>query len=124
MTSRTICLPEGFYLHDLEAVDSTNDEAKRLADKGARSGALVLARTQTSGRGRRGRAWSSPVGNLFSSLLLRPNCSLSEAARLTFLIAVSLAEAIETVTRRQGAPGLQMAQRSDGQWSQDFRDIA
>ncbi|WP_417830573.1 biotin--[acetyl-CoA-carboxylase] ligase [Thalassospira sp.] len=104
MTSRTIRLPEGFYLHDLEAVDSTNDEAKRLADKGARSGALVLARTQTSGRGRRGRAWSSPVGNLFSSLLLRPNCSLSEAARLTFLIAVSLAEAIETVTAGKVRP--------------------
>ncbi|NIY74177.1 biotin--[acetyl-CoA-carboxylase] ligase [Thalassospira sp. HF15] len=98
MALRTIRLPEGFHLHQLEAVDSTNEEAKRLADKGAQSGALVLARTQTSGRGRRGRAWSSPVGNLYSSLLLRPTCSLAEAARLTFVIAVAMAEAVETVT--------------------------
>ncbi|MCC4240880.1 biotin--[acetyl-CoA-carboxylase] ligase [Thalassospira povalilytica] len=104
MTARTIRLPEGFHLHELEAIDSTNDEAKRLADKGAQSGALVLARTQTSGRGRRGRAWSSPVGNLYSSLLLRPTCSLAEAARLTFLIAVSMAEAVEMVTGNQVRP--------------------
>lgn len=104
MTQGTISLPEGFYLHELEEIDSTNDEAKRLADKGARSGALVLARTQTSGRGRRGRAWKSPVGNLYSSLLLRPACSLAEAARLTFLIAVALAEAVEIVTDHQVCP--------------------
>ncbi|WP_033069806.1 biotin--[acetyl-CoA-carboxylase] ligase [Thalassospira australica] len=104
MALQTIRLPEGFYLHELEAVDSTNEEAKRLADKGAQSGALVLARTQTAGRGRRGRAWSSPIGNMFSSLLLRPTCSLAEAARLTFLIAVALAEAVETVTGGQVRP--------------------
>ena len=98
MTSRTIRLPEGFHLHKLEAVDNTNEEAKRLADKGAPSGALVIARTQASGRGRRGRAWSSPVGNLYSSLLLRPTCSLADAARLTFLISVAMAEAVEIVT--------------------------
>lgn len=104
MALQTIRLPEGFYLHELEAVDSTNEEAKRLADKGAQSGALVLARTQTAGRGRRGRAWSSPIGNMFSSLLLRPTCSLADAARLTFLIAVALAEAVETVTGGQVRP--------------------
>jgi BirA family biotin operon repressor/biotin-[acetyl-CoA-carboxylase] ligase len=104
MTARTIRLPDGYYLHELEAIDSTNEEAKRLADKGAQSGALVLARTQTAGRGRRGRAWSSPIGNLYSSLLLRPTCSLAEAARLTFLIAVAMAEAVETVTGGQVRP--------------------
>ncbi len=106
MTARTIRLPEGFSLHELEAIDSTNEEAKRLADKGAQSGALVLARTQTAGRGRRGRAWSSPVGNLYSSLLLRPTCSLADAARLTFLIAVAMAEAVELVTGNRVCPDL------------------
>ncbi|MCC9623023.1 biotin--[acetyl-CoA-carboxylase] ligase [Thalassospira sp. MA62] len=104
MTKSPIRLPEGFILHDLDAIDSTNEEAKRLADKGAQSGALVLARTQTAGRGRRGRVWSSPVGNVYSSLLLRPTCSLSDAARLTFLIAVAVAEAIEIVTGNQVRP--------------------
>ncbi|HCW67432.1 MAG TPA: biotin--[acetyl-CoA-carboxylase] ligase, partial [Thalassospira lucentensis] len=47
MKSNTIRLSEGFYLHQLDSVDNTNEEAKRLADKGAQSGALVLAKTQT-----------------------------------------------------------------------------
>ena len=104
MTKPTIRLPEGFYLHELDVIDSTNDEAKRLADKGAQSGALIWARQQTTGRGRRGRAWSSPVGNLYSSLLLRPDCPLFEAAKLTFLIAVAMAEAIEMVSGNQIRP--------------------
>ncbi|WP_417810981.1 biotin--[acetyl-CoA-carboxylase] ligase [Thalassospira alkalitolerans] len=104
MTRPTIRLPEGFYLHELDVIDSTNDEAKRLADKGAQSGALIWARQQTTGRGRRGRAWSSPVGNLYSSLLLRPDCPLFEAAKLTFLIAVAMAEAIEMVSGNQIRP--------------------
>ncbi|NIZ02107.1 biotin--[acetyl-CoA-carboxylase] ligase [Thalassospira lucentensis] len=112
MTQSTIRLPEGFYLHQVDTIDNTNEEAKRLADKGAQSGALVLAKTQTSGRGRRGRAWSSPVGNLYSSLLLRPRCSLAEAARLTFLIAFAMAEAIETIT------GMQV--RPDCKWPNDL----
>lgn len=98
MTDPVVRLPEGFYLHYCEAIDSTNEEAKRLADKGAPSGALIWARKQNAGRGRRGRSWSSPIGNLYASVLLRPECPLGEAAKLTFLVAVAMAEAIETVT--------------------------
>jgi hypothetical protein len=65
-------LPDGWTLVALESVGSTNDEAARLAEAGAPEGTVVWAREQTGGRGRRGRVWASPVGNLYSSTILRP----------------------------------------------------
>jgi BirA family biotin operon repressor/biotin-[acetyl-CoA-carboxylase] ligase len=53
-------------------VDSTNDLARELADQGAPPGTIVLAREQGGGRGRRGRAWYSPPGGLYLSMVLRP----------------------------------------------------
>jgi BirA family biotin operon repressor/biotin-[acetyl-CoA-carboxylase] ligase len=53
-----------------EALDSTNDEAKRLlATVGSHEGTILLARTQTGGRGRQNRPWISPIGNLYMSLI-------------------------------------------------------
>ncbi|MEQ9200837.1 MAG: biotin--[acetyl-CoA-carboxylase] ligase, partial [Rhodospirillales bacterium] len=51
------------------------------------------ARQQTAGRGRRGREWRSPPGNLYFSLLLRPECPVTEASQLSFVAAVALLEA-------------------------------
>lgn len=56
----------------LEEVDSTNRLARAWALEGAPEGALVVARRQTAGRGRRGRAWHSPEGGLWLSVVLRP----------------------------------------------------
>ncbi|MFH1803399.1 MAG: biotin--[acetyl-CoA-carboxylase] ligase [Pseudomonadota bacterium] len=97
-------LPDGYDLFCLDVVDNTNEEAKRLADKGTGNGALVWARQQQSGRGRRGRVWSSPAGNLYCSLLLRPERPLNESARLTFLAAIAMAEAIDQVTANRVQP--------------------
>jgi len=77
-----------------ERIDSTNEEAKRLAVAGARAGTLVCADEQLAGRGRRGRGWSSPPGNLYMSLLLRPGCAAPVACQLNFVTAVALAEAV------------------------------
>lgn len=82
-------------LRTFAVLDSTNEEARRLAETGAPEGVAVLARSQTAGRGRRGRSWESPEGNLFLSLLLRPAVSPAEAAKLSFLAAVALNETIE-----------------------------
>ena len=71
MTSAPV-LPDGWTLVALQSVGSTNDEAARLAEAGAPEGTVVWAREQTGGRGRRGRAWASPLGNLYSSTILRP----------------------------------------------------
>ena len=90
-------LPPAYRLVALETVESTNDEAGRLAGEGAEEGTLVWAREQTKGRGRRGRAWLGQSGNLYFSLVLRPERPLSEAAQLGFIAALALNEAIGSV---------------------------
>lgn len=82
-------------LHVHDVLDSTNEELRRQAEAGAPEGLAALARQQTMGRGRRGRTWESPEGNLFLSLLLRPQVTPAEAAKLSFLTAVVLAETLD-----------------------------
>lgn len=84
------------YYYD--SIDSTNVEAKRLAESGASDGALVTADAQTAGRGRRGRKWESPSGsNIYFTLLLKPAYAPDKASMLTLVIAHSVAAAIEKV---------------------------
>ncbi|SJZ47112.1 BirA family transcriptional regulator, biotin operon repressor / biotin-[acetyl-CoA-carboxylase] ligase [Enhydrobacter aerosaccus] len=87
-------LPDGWTLVALDSIGSTNDEACRLADSGAPEGTVVCAREQTGGRGRRGRRWASPVGNLYSSTILRPDCPAPRAAELGFVAALAVADMI------------------------------
>ncbi|MGQ0583608.1 MAG: biotin--[acetyl-CoA-carboxylase] ligase [Reyranella sp.] len=87
-------LPDGWTLVALDGVGSTNDEAARLAEAGAAEGTVVWAREQTGGRGRRGRHWSSPVGNLYSSTILRPDCAASRATELGFVAALAVADVV------------------------------
>lgn len=87
-------LPDGWRLVALESVGSTNDEAARLADDGAPEGTVVWAREQTGGRGRRGRRWASPVGNLYTSTILRPDCPAARAAELGFVAALAVADIV------------------------------
>lgn len=85
--------PEGVGRHVLDRVDSTNAEAMRLA--GSLTGpAWIMARQQTAGRGRRGRAWTDPPGNFAASLLLRPDGGPADAARLSFVAALALHDAL------------------------------
>lgn len=85
-------MPSGFELVTLDEIDSTNEEARRRAQAGADDGLLIWARSQNLGRGRRGRRWVSPPGNLYSSLLLRPDCSAGEAATLSYVAALAVAD--------------------------------
>jgi BirA family transcriptional regulator, biotin operon repressor / biotin---[acetyl-CoA-carboxylase] ligase len=87
-------LPDGWTLVALASVGSTNDEAARLADAGAPEGTVVWSRKQTGGRGRRGRHWASPVGNLYSSTILRPDCAAPRAAELGFVAALAVADIV------------------------------
>jgi BirA family transcriptional regulator, biotin operon repressor / biotin---[acetyl-CoA-carboxylase] ligase len=88
-------VPHPFRLHAFERIDSTNEEARRLAADGAPEFTLVVAAEQSSGRGRRGRAWQSPAGNLYCSLLLRPSSSAADAAQLGFAASLAAAETVE-----------------------------
>jgi len=87
-------LPDGWRLVALPTVGSTMDEATRLADAGAPEGTVVWAREQTGGRGRRGRRWASPAGNLYTSTVLRPDCPAARAAELGFVAALAVADIV------------------------------
>lgn len=91
-------LPAGYGVAAYGEVDSTNEEAKRRAAEGMAGPTWFIARSQSAGKGRRGRAWVSEPGNLYASLLLRPGGSAAEAALLSFAAALAVAEAIEEVT--------------------------
>ncbi|MDQ1899216.1 biotin--[acetyl-CoA-carboxylase] ligase [Paracoccus sp. WLY502] len=85
--------PQGVARHVLEQVDSTNAEAMRMAP--ALSGPTwIMARRQTAGRGRRGRAWTDPPGNFAATLVLRPEGGPADAARLSFVAALAVHDAL------------------------------
>lgn len=90
-------LPPPFRLVAEDRIDSTNAAARRMAEAGAAHGTVVWAQEQTGGRGRRGRAWASPRGNLYASVLLRPDADLHTAGQLGFAAGLALAEALDAV---------------------------
>ncbi len=82
-----------------DEIESTNAEAKTLAGQGAPEGTVVIAESQSAGRGRLGRRWTSPAGKgLLFSVLLRPEIPLSDAHLLTLVAATATADAIEQQT--------------------------
>ena len=90
-------LPPGFRVMVFDSVGSTNDEAKAFARSGAAEGTVVWAKRQESGRGRRGRVWTSPEGNLYSSTILRPSRPPGEAAQISFVAALAIADTAASV---------------------------
>lgn len=78
----------------LETTQSTNDDAMRLAREGENGPLWVVAREQSGGRGRHGRTWHSPPGNLYASLLLVDPCTPDVAPQLGFVAGVALVEAV------------------------------
>jgi BirA family biotin operon repressor/biotin-[acetyl-CoA-carboxylase] ligase len=93
--SLTAALPAGYRRIAFDRAASTNDEARRLAEAGAGEGLMVTAEVQTAGRGRHGRTWVSPHGNLHVSFVLRPPVKPAVAGEFGFGIAVAVAETIE-----------------------------
>lgn len=82
-------------IHYFEEIDSTNTKAKELAEQGAPEGTLVIAESQTLGRGRRGRQWYSSHGKgIYATIILRPNIPPMGAPRITLMTAVAVAKAL------------------------------
>jgi BirA family biotin operon repressor/biotin-[acetyl-CoA-carboxylase] ligase len=90
--------PSGYGHVHYETIGSTNDEARRLAASGETGPLWITADEQTAGRGRRGRVWVSPKGNLMSTLLLNPRAPLAECAQLSFVSAVADSDAVAHYT--------------------------
>ena len=87
----------------LSQVVSTNTLAMEMASKGMPEGMVVIAETQTGGKGRLNRKWISPKGNLYLSVILRPNIPIHKAPLITLMGAVAVASAIRTVCNVQAA---------------------
>jgi BirA family biotin operon repressor/biotin-[acetyl-CoA-carboxylase] ligase len=86
--------PAGYAFRHFEEIDSTNEEAKRLAAVGERGPIWVVAERQTAGRGRRGRLWHSPTGNLSATLFLRPEKPANTCAQLSFVAALAASDVV------------------------------
>jgi BirA family biotin operon repressor/biotin-[acetyl-CoA-carboxylase] ligase len=93
-------IPSLYNVIKYDTIGSTNAEAATLAAKGedvAPDGTLIWSLEQTSGRGRRGRDWQSPSGNLYTSLVLRPELPLQEAAQLGFVASLAVYDALGNI---------------------------
>lgn len=87
----------GYRLVGFDSTGSTNSEALAAAAGNDPGGLWFAARQQTAGRGRRGRPWSSPYGNLAASLLVVPDADPAVAATLGFVAGVALNRALSRI---------------------------
>ena len=85
-------LPGFYHLTAFDVVSSTNDVALDRATDGAPEGTLITARSQSAGRGRRGRTWVSPSGNLHLSLILAPGAG--QAGAIGFAASLAAADTV------------------------------
>ncbi|CBI76411.1 birA bifunctional protein [Bartonella clarridgeiae 73] len=92
---------QGYDIEAYESVDSTNLVAQQKAHAGHHGYLWIVANEQTQGRARRGRIWSSPKGNLYSSLLLIDDIIHQTAAQLSFVAGVSMVEAIKQFIKNE-----------------------
>jgi BirA family biotin operon repressor/biotin-[acetyl-CoA-carboxylase] ligase len=93
----------GHAYQALATCASTNDHCARLAREGAPEGQLIVADTQTGGRGRMGRSWFSPAGqNLYLSLLLRPPLPASRLPPVTLIAGAAIGEVLAQVLAGSG----------------------
>ncbi len=99
-------MPGGYRLLRLDTVDSTNAEAKRRADMGEPGPLWIWSARQSKGRGRSGREWTSLVGNLFASLLIRLNCPLATASQLALVAGIVTYETIAKLIAYEGRTAL------------------
>ncbi|MEM7330233.1 MAG: biotin--[acetyl-CoA-carboxylase] ligase [Pseudomonadota bacterium] len=86
-----------------DEIDSTSEEAKRRARRGETSAVWIAARQQSSGKGRLGRQWVSPPGNLYTTFLFPEAGGLKIASRIPFAAALAVRDSCEAVTPDLGA---------------------
>lgn len=82
-----------------DEIDSTNNLAKILVKQGIDEGTVVVAETQTNGKGRLGRQWESPKGtSLLASVILRPKIEIECLSQLSIVTATTLCETLQDLT--------------------------
>ena len=86
-----------FHITSYPVLESTQDTACDLARSGAAEGIVIQAEEMTAGRGTHGRTWHAPTGNLYMSVILRPDVPVRDIGQISFVAAVGIAKAIEAV---------------------------
>ena len=87
-----ISWPQGYRKVRHEELDSTNNEARRLAEAGEVGPVWIMADRQAAGRGRRGRVWETGAGNLAATLLLRPDAPAGVTGQISFVASLAAAD--------------------------------
>jgi BirA family biotin operon repressor/biotin-[acetyl-CoA-carboxylase] ligase len=85
----------GKKIYYFDTVDSTQNFATSIAKNKDDFGAVIIAESQTSGKGRRGRQWVSPKGGIWLSIILEPNFDIYKITLIPFAVAIALANAIQ-----------------------------
>ena len=111
--------PSGYGLKWFEEIDSTNEEARRLALAGEPGPIWLTATRQTAGRGRRGRNWETPSGNLAATLLIHPARPEREWPQLSFAAAIAASDMASSF-----APGARIALKWPNDVLADGRKLA
>ncbi|GMQ57888.1 biotin--[acetyl-CoA-carboxylase] ligase [Vallitalea sediminicola] len=89
----------GNKIINFDKLDSTNQQAKKLALEGSKDGTVVIAEEQTAGRGRRGKMWVSPPGTgIWMSIVLRPNIMPENASMITLVAGIAVCKAVREIT--------------------------
>lgn len=90
-----------FPVEWFDEIDSTNAEACRRVQSGQFDDVWIAAQAQSMGRGRLGREWKSPVGNLFATALFRFDGTMSDASKLPFVSALAVADVFDAFTENK-----------------------
>jgi BirA family biotin operon repressor/biotin-[acetyl-CoA-carboxylase] ligase len=116
-----IAVRGGYRLHGFDEVGSTSAEAMKAAESGDAGDVWFASLKQTAGRGRRGRAWETPSGNLAASLMIVPECDAAVAATLGFVAGVALNRALAaTLPSGLVRHGIDGAERIALKWPNDL----
>ena len=84
-------------IHHFREIDSTMDVARELANHGAGEGTIVVAESQSVGRGRLKRQWLSPEGGIYFTVILRPRISPVYVSRISLMASVAVARTIRNL---------------------------
>lgn len=87
----------GKNLYVFNEVKSTNTVAKFLAMNNVENGSIVISEKQTSARGRSGKAWASPLGGIWLSVILHPHVDYSKLPLITLATGVAVAKSLEKI---------------------------
>ncbi len=88
-------------IHRYNSISSTNKKAYELATQGALTGEVVLAKSQSAGRGRLGKKWQSPAGKgLYFSLIVRPDIAIEDYPKITMTTGLAIAKVLERISKK------------------------